>query len=86
MALYVLRKDFSDERPRSGPQHATGYLFSVTMVLVIVIVALALVKAVAGPDSHSSSGGPTTVEATMTPAPVSEPVPVTERRPAQAPM
>ena len=82
MALYVVREDFGDERPHPRPRNATGYLFSATMVLVIVIVALALVRALAGSDSHDASRGPTTIEATMTPAPVSEPVPVTERRPA----
>ena len=85
MALYILREDIGDERPRSGPRNATGYLFSVTLVLVIVIGALVLVKALVG-NSHNASRGPTTVEATITPAPLPEPVPVTERRPAQAPI
>jgi hypothetical protein len=86
MALYDSNEDFGDQKPRSGPQNVSGYVFSMMMVAVIVIIALALLYAVAQPSTHLAGRGATTVEAVMTPTPLPEPLPATEPRPTQAPV
>jgi hypothetical protein len=58
MALYDPNEDFGDEKPRSGPQNVTGYVFSMMLVGVIVIIALALLYAVAQPSTHLAGRGP----------------------------
>ena len=86
MALYDSNENFGDEKPHSGPQNVSGYLFSRMMVAVIVIISLALLYAVAQPSTHLAGRGATRVEAVMTPTPLPEPVPATEPRPTQAPI
>ena len=62
---------------RFSPQSVTGFLFSMMMVVMVVIAAILVVHAAKG----KSGSGPTTVEATLTPMSVQEPLPATERRP-----
>ena len=66
---------------RPAVQNGTGRLYAAVMVVLTAIIGLALLGPIPGPNLLDLNKGPMTVEAVLSPTPLSEPIPVTEPRP-----